>query len=124
MNQKFFLFLAGLLLILQACEKTEYVKPDPQLEITVMGDNVVLIEGATVTLYNTKEDWTQNANAVQSLQTDSKGQVLFEDLKEQKYYFLVEKDDMNNLADIAATAEPLKVGQLSQLLVKIMENPL
>ncbi|MEZ5106667.1 MAG: SpaA isopeptide-forming pilin-related protein [Draconibacterium sp.] len=123
MKQKLFLFLAGLLFILQACEKTEYIKSSPQLEITVINENVVFVEGATVTLYNTKEDWKQKENEVQSLQTDSKGQVFFEDLQEQKYYFFVEKGDMNNMADIAATAEPLKVGQLSQLLVQIMENP-
>lgn len=108
----------------QGCKETEYVLSTPQLEFTVVTDNMIFVEGATVTLYNTREDWTQKANPVQSLQTDSKGQVVFEDLKEQKYYFFVEKGDKNNLADIAATAEPLKMGQLSQLLVKIMENPL
>lgn len=114
----------GLVFLQFSCKKTEYVQSSPQILITVMDDNVVVIGGATVTLYNTKEDWSQKANAVQSLQTDSKGQALFEDLQEQKYYFFVEKGDKNNLADIAATAEPLKMGQLSQLLVKIMENPL
>jgi len=123
MKKWFYVLVTGLILIFQGCNETEYVPSAPQLEFTVVTDNMVFVEGATVTLYNTKEDWANSENAVESLQTDSKGQVFFENLREQKYYFFVQKEDMNNLADIAATAEPLKMGQQSQLLVKIMENP-
>ncbi|MGF7139837.1 hypothetical protein [Roseimarinus sediminis] len=123
MKKWIYVLLTGLVLILQGCNETEYVLSAPQLEFTVVTDNMVFVEGATVTLYNTKEDWTNREHAVQSLPTDSKGQVFFQDLNEQKYYFFVQKGEMNNLADIAATAESLQMGQLSQLLVKIMENP-
>lgn len=120
MIQRFLLFLVGVTLILQACEKTEYVKASPQLEFTVVKDNMVFVEGAVISLYNTQEDWQLRTNAVQELHTDDRGQALFEDLQEQKYYFFVGKEELDNLADIAATSEPLKVGQKSQVLVKIM----
>lgn len=122
MIQKIYLILACVALTLQACEKTEYVKANPQLEFTVVRDNMVFVEGATVSLFNTRQDWELKSNVVQTLQTDSKGQALFENLGEQKYYFLVEKDEQNNLADIAATHEPLKIGKRAEVLVKIMKN--
>lgn len=124
MNQRFLLFLLGVTLILQACEKTEYVKASPQLEITVVQDNMVFVEGAVISLYNTQQDWQLKTNAVQELHTDAKGQALFEDLQEQKYYFFVGKGELDNLADVAATWEPLKTGQKSQVLVKIMKTNL
>ncbi len=122
MKRKFYFLLVSVALIFQACEKTEYVKSSPQLEITVVSGDMVFVEGATVSLFNTEDDWQLKSNVVQSLETDSKGQVLFEDLQEQKYYFFVEKGEQDNLADIAATFDPLKTGQKSELLVKITEN--
>lgn len=122
MRKNLYFLLASVLLLLQACEKTEYVESSPQLEFTVVQDNIVLVEGATVTLFDTRDDWETRTNEVQSLQTNSKGIALFEDLQEQKYYFFVEKGEMDNLSDIGATSEPLKTGQRSQVLVKIMEN--
>lgn len=122
MKRTFYLFLAGAALILQACDITEYVESSPQLEFTVVRDNMVFVDGATVSLYNTKQDWESKSNVVESLQTDSKGQALFEDLQEQKYYFFVEKGELDNMADIAATWDPLKIGQRSEVLVKIMKT--
>jgi hypothetical protein len=122
MIQKIYLILVCVALTFQACEKIEYVKADPQLGFTVVRDNMVFVEGATVSLFSNQQDWELKSNVVQTLQTDSKGQAIFENLGEQKYYFLVEKDELNNLADIAATHEPLKTGKRAEVLVKIMKN--
>ena len=84
----------------------------------------MFVEDASVSLFNSQEDWESHSNVVASLQTDEKGQVLFEILDEQIYYFYVEKDDLNNLADIAALSAPLQIGRKSELFVKIMDTQL
>lgn len=114
--------MLGLVFLQFSCKKTEYVQSSPQLLITVMDDNVVLIEGATISLYNNEHDYETRSNLVTSLVTDSKGQALFEDLQEQKYFFSVEKGELDNQADIGSTSEPLKIGQRSEVLVKIMKT--
>nr|WP_319571836.1 SpaA isopeptide-forming pilin-related protein [uncultured Draconibacterium sp.] len=119
----FIAFLAFVISLL-SCTKEEYVDAAPQLFFTVVEDDLIFVEGATVSLFNNKEDWENDSNVVASLQTDAKGQALFENLDEQTYYFYVEKGDLNNLADIAALSEPLQIGRKSELFVKIMDTQL
>ena len=109
----------GFVLLLFSCKKTEYIESNPQMIISVVSRYMVPIEGATVTLYNTEDELHFKENALDTLQTDVSGQVLFEDLQEQRYYFYVEKDGLDNTGDIAATWEPLQIGQRSELVVKI-----
>ncbi len=116
--------ILALVLFLFSCTEKEYIDADPQLLFTVVADNLVFVEDASVSLFNSQEDWESHSNVVASLQTDEKGQVLFENLDEQIYYFYVEKDDLNNLADIAALSEPLQIGRKSELFVKIMDTQL
>jgi len=124
MKKWFYVLVSGLILIFQACTKEEYVDADPQLLFTVVTDNLVFVESATVSLFDSQEDWETHSNVVASLQTDGKGQVLFENLDEQTYYFYIEKGDLNNLADIAALSQPLQKGRKSELFVKIMDTQL
>lgn len=114
----------AILISFLSCTKEEYVDADPQLLFTVVENNLVFVEEATVSLFNSQEDWENHANVVASQQTDGKGQVLFENLDEQTYYFYIEKGDLNNLADIAALSEPLQKGRKSELFVKIMDTQL
>lgn len=116
--------ILALVLFLFSCTEKEYIDADPQLLFTVVADNLVSVEGASVSLFNSQEDWENHSNVVASLQTDGKGQVLFENLDEQIYYFYIEKGDLNNLADIAALSEPLQIGRKSELFVKIMDTQL
>nr|WP_321484961.1 SpaA isopeptide-forming pilin-related protein [uncultured Draconibacterium sp.] len=119
----FIAFLAFVISLL-SCTTEEYVDPAPQLFFTVVEDDLIFVEGATVSLFNNQEDWENDSNVVASLQTDAKGQALFENLDEQTYYFYVEKGDLNNLADIAALSAPLQIGRKSELFVKIMDTQL
>ena len=116
--------ILALVLFLFSCTEKEYIDADPQLLFTVVADNLVFVEGASVSLFNSQEDWENHSNVVASLQTDGKGQVLFENLDEQIYYFFIEKGDLNNLADIAALSAPLQIGRKSELFVKIMDTQL
>lgn len=114
----------AVLISLLSCTKEEYVDAEPQLLFTVVAKNLVFVEGATVSLFICQEDWETHSNVIESLETDAKGQVLFENLYEQTYYFYIEKGNLNNLADIAALSEPLQKGRKSELFVKIMDTQL
>lgn len=116
--------ILALVLFLFSCTEKEYIDAAPQLLFTVVADNLVFVEGASVSLFNSQEDWENHSNVVASLQTDGNGQVLFENLDEQIYYFYIEKGDLNNLADVAALSEPLQIGRKSELFVKIMDTQL
>lgn len=67
------------------------------LEITVRDNLGNLVDGAVVQLFNNKEDYQKEANAIQGIKyTDSKGRAKFTELDTQEYYINVEKGDMNN----------------------------
>ena len=67
-----------------------------KLQITVTNDLGNLVEGATVTLYKTMDDYDSEVNPVQSATTDAKGRVLFYELEPIAYYMTVTKDDLTN----------------------------
>ena len=67
-----------------------------QLHLTVRNDLGNTVEGASVHLFETEEDYKKETNAVAESITDEKGIVKFKELKAISYYVLVEKDDMNN----------------------------
>ncbi len=118
-KSKIIFMLSMLLVLFVACDNTEYIETNPQLEITVINKYVVPVEGAAVSLYTSENDWEAKHNPVRTMETDFAGTVLFEDLEELKYYFYVEKDSLDNLGDIAATKDSLQIGRKSEVLVKI-----
>ncbi|NQU53237.1 MAG: carboxypeptidase regulatory-like domain-containing protein [Bacteroidetes bacterium] len=91
------------------------------MSISVISIYMVPVPGATIILYNTEDELHLKENPITTVQTDSNGQALFEDLEEQRYYFYVEKDGLDNTGDISATWSPLQIGQRSELVVKIAE---
>lgn len=66
------------------------------LNITVRNDLGNTVEGATVRLFETEDDYAKEENAVAEGATDEKGVVKFKDLKDIAYFVLVEKGDLNN----------------------------
>jgi hypothetical protein len=106
-----------------SCTKEEYIQPAPQLQIQVISKYLVPVQGANVTLYNTEANLYNQVDPVKNLQTNQAGQVLFEDLEEQRYYFYVEKDELDNTSDVAATKNALETGQRFEVVVKIA-NPI
>lgn len=68
-----------------------------KLRVFVRNDLGNLVEGASVTLYPTKEDYQKETNPVKEARlTDKKGRVTFDDLEMKAYYLHVEKGDLNN----------------------------
>jgi len=68
-----------------------------KLQVTVRNDLGTVVEGATVTLFKTMEDYENETNPVKTEVTDDKGRVLFYELAPRAYFMLVRKDDLSNI---------------------------
>jgi len=66
------------------------------MNVTVRNELGNTEEGATVTLFETEEDYKTEKNPVGEQTTDAKGLARFKDLKPISYYVLVKKGDKNN----------------------------
>ena len=66
------------------------------LNVTVRDDLGNTVEGASVQLFETEEDYTQEQNVAAQGVTNEKGVVKLKDLKAITYYVIVRKDDMDN----------------------------
>lgn len=106
-NSIFSLFLF-ICLILISCGKTEYLDNAPQLEIHVTNQQGQIVSGATVSLFSNEDDWKQSKGIIYLTQTNANGSALFEELEERNYYFLVEKEELNNKNEVAYFTDPLK----------------
>lgn len=67
-----------------------------QMHITIRNELGNTVEGATVKLFETEEDYKNETNVASEGVTDAKGIVKFKELKAISYYVLAEKDDLNN----------------------------
>lgn len=66
------------------------------LHVTVRDELGNTVEGASVRLFETEDDYKAEKNVVAQGVTDKKGMVKFKDLKNISYYVLVRKDDKDN----------------------------
>ena len=66
------------------------------MNVTVRNELGNTEEGATITLYETEEDYKAEKNSVAEMTTDAKGFARFKELKPISYYVLVKKGDKNN----------------------------
>lgn len=102
-----------------SCQKTELIDNTPQLEITVLNENGGRIQGASVTLYDSEDNWNNGTNFLQSGLTDSQGIILFEELEEQVYFIYAEKDELSNQDGISALNEELQINVRALLTIII-----
>jgi hypothetical protein len=67
------------------------------LEITVRDDLGNVVEGATVRLFKTQEDYDKGQNPVtEAKKTDAKGKAVFRELEAIVYFVQAEKGEMDN----------------------------
>lgn len=66
------------------------------LKVNVRNELGNLVNGAEVTLYESKEDYEKSENPLAQKSTDVKGNAVFEDLEAKVYYINAEKGDANN----------------------------
>lgn len=66
------------------------------LNVTVRDEMGNTVKGATVQLFESKEDWEAEKNIVAEGISDEKGYIKLKDLKAISYFVLVKKDDKDN----------------------------
>jgi hypothetical protein len=94
----FSLIIFGLLLQSFAPVRVPQIFPT-NLEITVRDELGNVVEGATVRLFKTQEDYDKGQQAVQETRkTDAKGKVIFRELEAIEYFVQAEKGDLDNSA--------------------------
>ncbi|MEM9338738.1 MAG: carboxypeptidase regulatory-like domain-containing protein [Bacteroidota bacterium] len=79
-----------------------------KLRITVIDGLGNFVEDASVSIYETEEDYKASENAVALLRTDAKGRVTFKNLKTISYYIEAKLDDKNNNGEGVLTGELLE----------------
>lgn len=84
-----------------------------KLRVTVINGLGNFVEGASVSIYENKEDYLASQNPTAVLKTDSKGRVTFKDLKPISYYIEARKGEMKNDGEGVVTA-PLAEGRLNK----------
>jgi hypothetical protein len=85
-----------------------------KLRVTVIDGLGNFVEGATVNLYYTDDDYRASENAIATEKTDEKGRVQFKGLEPISYFIDARKDDLNNDAEGVKTA-PLEEGKLNKV---------
>ena len=66
------------------------------LNLTVRDEVGNTVEGATVQLFETEEDYTAEKNIAAEGTTDAKGILKLKELKAMSYFVIVRKDDKDN----------------------------
>jgi hypothetical protein len=92
MRSLFLTVLASCLLIL--APSFQIIKTT--LNLTVRDEVGNTVEGATVQLFETEEDYTAEKNIAAEGVTDAKGILKLKDLKAMSYFVIVRKDDKDN----------------------------
>ncbi len=108
-----------LLTIIFAIEaSTEKALLPTNLEITVIDGLGNYVEGATVSIFTSKDDYLGSGEPVMLATTDEKGKVKFKKLEPIIYYIDARKGDMNNDGEGVAT-EALQEGRTNKVNVVI-----
>jgi len=95
MKKILFLFL---LFAINACRPLDTVDVGYALEVFVGDATNFGVEGATITLYTSQEDFSRDTNPIVKAQTNSKGFVIFKNLSVDTYAYIVsaELGEQNN----------------------------
>lgn len=89
------------------------------MRITVLSRLGNPVENAKVTVFETREDYENEENAIAGPAfTDAKGRVTFKNLGEKQYFVQAMKGDENNYGDAEQTGKLLK-GKLNKFNIVI-----
>lgn len=88
------------------------------LAVTVRDEVGNIVEGATLQLYETEDDYKTEKNMVVETVSDDKGVARFRDIKPLAYFVLVRKDDKNNFGGGEQTAQ-LEEGKFNRVTIVI-----
>lgn len=122
--KKYSTLLVLLVLAFCGCAKEIHVPPAPSLLVIVSDETGGRLSGAVVLLYKEYADWFNMENHVDAGVADDNGEVLFEDLKENVYYFDASYDDCywNYPQGVYCTESPLKTGYRTKVRITLHEE--
>ena len=89
-----------------------------QLQVTIRNDLGNIVEEASVTLYETEDDYENETNPVAEGMTDKKGIAKFKELKPIAYYVLAKKEDLNNFGGGEQTGK-LEANKINKVTIVI-----
>ena len=114
---KTLLIIIFCLILFAGCTEKEYIYLDvaPQLEIIVKDLSGNNVEGASVKLFVSEENFYAKENPLQTKVSDQSGKVIFKDLDEMIYYFYAEKGELNNYYEVVTFANPLKKNEIKTI---------
>jgi len=112
-------FLAVFALILIFSSFKQPVPASTSLRIAVLDNLGNMVEGATVTLYTSEENYRNETNPAQEpAKTDEKGIVKFKKIDAVKYFIYVTKGDMNNIGN-GVESDKLEEGKVNRITIVI-----
>jgi hypothetical protein len=88
------------------------------LDITVRDELGNIVEGATIQLFETEDDYLKEENIVAESVSDKNGRAKFKDLKAIAYYVIVRKDDKDNSGGGERTGE-LEAKRINKVTIVI-----
>ena len=89
------------------------------MRITVLSRLGNVVENASVTVYETRDDYDNEENAIAGPAfTDKKGRVTFKNLEEKHYFVQIVKGDASNYGDAEQTGK-LKKGKVNKFNIII-----
>ena len=91
------------------------------LRVTVLDEVGNIVEGATVTLYASEEDYIEEKDpAFESVVSNKKGRAMFKKLDATQYFIHVEKGNLDNIGEGVSTSA-LKEGKVNLVNIIIRE---
>jgi hypothetical protein len=108
--------LSAFCLLLFAFSSFQLIKTS--LNVTVRDETGNTVEGATVLLFETEEDYNTEKNVAAQGITDKKGYLKLKDLKSMPYFVIVRKDDKDNAGGGEKT-EKLEAKKINKVTIVI-----
>ena len=109
-----FILTAALIAGLFAFQPVDEQLLPTKLRITVIDGLGNPVEGATVKIFKTQDDYIASENPVQSASSDKKGRVTFKDVKTISYFIEAKLGDKNNNGEGVKT-EKLTEGRINKV---------
>jgi hypothetical protein len=88
------------------------------LKVTIVDESGNPVDGATVILYASKDDYLNSTNAIQQVTSNKKGIVKFKKLDPQAYYIEASKDGKKN-DGLGAMTDTLQEGKINKVSVEL-----
>ena len=88
--------LTLLIIGLSLASFTIYQASSTRVKITVVDEEELIVVGASVEVFKTKDSYKKEVAPVKTGKTNEKGYIEFKNLEERVYYILVKKGDLNN----------------------------